>query len=90
MKLKVWDLLSVLVLIGSVILIVVVLVIFNNPTSSLNPFPPPTLIPTIFVPSPTATPVRLPPTWTPVPQMTATPRPSSTPLPTSTPLNLSQ
>ncbi|MHC1740230.1 MAG: hypothetical protein AB9897_03880 [Anaerolineaceae bacterium] len=88
MKMNVWDILSVLVLVSAVIVIAIVLSIFANPTSSINPFPPPTTVPTIFIPSPTPTLVQLPATWTPVPQVSATPRPSSTPLPTSTPLNI--
>jgi len=88
MKISVWDILSVLVLIGAVVLISVVFAIFNNPVSSINPFPPPTLIPTINIPTPTPTSVRLPPTWTPAPVVSETPRPSSTPLPTATLLNI--
>ena len=88
MKLKVWDILSILVLISAVIVIAVVLAIFANPDSSLNPFPPPTLPPTISIPSATATLVQLPPTWTPTVAISLTPRPSSTPFPTSTPLVL--
>ena len=86
MKLNAWDILSVLVLIAAIIVVAVVLAIFANPNSSLNPFPPPTQIPTIFIPTPTATDVRLPPTWTPTPVISATPRPTGTPFPTRTPL----
>jgi len=88
MKTSVWDILSVLVLISTAVVIVVVFSIFGNPTSSINPFPPPTMIPTISIPTSTPTPVMLPPTWTPAPIITATPRPSSTPLPTPTTVNL--
>lgn len=84
MKMSVWDILSVLVLIGAVIVAAVVGTIFMNPYSSVNPFPPPTLVPTIDIPTSTPTPVRLPATWTPVPVLTETPRPTGTPFPTAT------
>jgi len=84
MKISIWDILSVLVLIGAVIVIAIVASIFANPISSLNPFPPATLPPTIMIPTSTPTQVRLPSTWTPAPVISATPRPTSTPFPTAT------
>jgi len=65
-----------------------VLVIYANPDSNLNPFPFPTIPPTIVVPSPTPTLLHLPPTWTPTPRSEATRMPTNTPLPTATPLVL--
>jgi len=74
----------------------IVLNVFFNPDSALNPFPPPTLPVGIVLPSETPTPQKMPPTWTPGPG-TIIPgnalAPSSTPLasptgfilPTSTP-----
>lgn len=88
LNIKIWDVLSILVLIGAVIVIIVVVSIFNDPTSSLNPFPPATLVPTIDIPTPTPTTVRLPATWTPTPWFTPTPHSTSTPFPSSTPLVL--
>jgi hypothetical protein len=85
LNIKIWDILSVLMLIATVVVVIVVLSIFNNPTSSLNPFPPATPVPTIFIPTPTYTPVRMPPTWTPTVWVTATPHPTSTSFPTETP-----
>jgi hypothetical protein len=88
MKLKIWDILSILVLVCALIMAIVILTIFANPNSSVNPFPPPTSVPTIFIPTPTPTEVRFPPTWTPVPVIQSTIRPTSTPFPTKTPLRI--
>ncbi len=88
MKLSVWDILSIVVLVAALIVLGVVMTIFSNPNSSLNPFPPATLPPTIDIPTSTATPVMLPPTWTPTVYFTPTPRPTSTLFPTETPLVL--
>jgi hypothetical protein len=49
-KLSVWDLLTVLTLIATLVLAIVMLSIFSNPDSDMNPFPKPTIIPTIFYP----------------------------------------
>lgn len=87
-NLKIWDVLSIVVLLATVVIIIVVFSVFNDPTSSLNPFPPATLPPTIDVPTSTYTPVRLPPTWTPIPSVMPTMRPSSTPVPSATPVIL--
>lgn len=86
MKLSIWDILTILVVTATVIVLVLVLAIFVNPDSSLNPFPLPTLPPTIMVPSPTATLFSLPPTWTPTAYAEPTRMPSSTPIPTMTPV----
>jgi hypothetical protein len=85
-KLSVWDILTILTLVATLVVAIVVLTIFNNPDSSINPYPWPTMIPTIFIPSPTATLRSLPPTWTPEPIFTPTTRPTSTPAPTWTPV----
>ena len=84
-KLSIWDLLTVLTLVSTLVLAIVILSIFSNPDSDINPFPKPTTIPTIFIPSPTATLISLPPTWTPTPRVEPTKRPTSTPYPTVTP-----
>lgn len=75
MKVSIWDMLSTLFLIATVIVIIVVGIIFFDPDSSINPFPVPTLPPTITVSLATPTQYKLPPTWTPTPQITATPNP---------------
>lgn len=77
---SIWNALSVLALFGLIGAVAFFALIFKNPASSINPFPPPTLPALIALPTQTATPVRLPPTWT--PDVTATPTPIP---PTSTP-----
>jgi hypothetical protein len=88
MKLSVWDILSVLVIIILACVACGGLIIFFNPYSSLNPFPPPTE--PVLGTFPTATLIgkTLPPTWTPVIVDTATPRPTWTLVPTSTIITL--
>ncbi len=92
MKLSIWDILAIVTLIAVFVVGIVFLQIFSNPYSSLNPFPPPTLPPMVVIPTSTATPRSLPPTWTPGPDV-ATPEPvsevidlvsTSTPIPTAT------
>jgi hypothetical protein len=81
-----WNLLTVLVLVMTCCVGLVTVVIYLDPYSSLNLFPPPTPIQAVQVPTLTPTPLQiLPPTWTPSP--TITPRPTLTPTftPTSTP-----
>ena len=86
-----WNLLTILVLVGAVCLLSYFVMIFVNPQSGLNPFPPPTV--PVILELPTATPTshnELPPTWTPTltsePTATFTPRPTNTP--TTTPTRL--
>ncbi len=89
----IWNTLTVLVLLTTLCVAVVFGVIFFNPTSSLNLFPPPTLPARAELPTATPTPlVILPPTWTPSPTIqptnTRTPLPSLTPTATVTPFVL--
>jgi len=84
-KFSFWDILTILTLVATITVAIVVISIYSNPDSSLNPFPVPTAVPTIFIPSPTATLISLPPTWTPTPYVEPTRRPTSTPLPTFAP-----
>jgi hypothetical protein len=82
----VWNILSLIMLVGVVIVAGCFLLVFLNPYMGVNPFPPPTRIVLL---EPTVTPTTfLPPTWTPAPTieptMTATLRPSSTPWPSPT------
>lgn len=77
----VWNILTILALLAAIFMVGVFFVIFLNPQSGLNPFPPPalpTLIPTASV-TPTSS-VLLPATWTPTPP----PPPTSTPSPEPT------
>lgn len=88
----VWNVLTALVLLTVLCVVLVFLVIFIDPTSGLNPFQPPTPIPTISLPTATPTAlINLEATWTPtitsVPTETPTLTlaPTDTPLPTETP-----
>lgn len=84
---RVLNILSIAFLVATLAVLISFIVIFNDPNSFLNPFPPPafpTLNPT---PTITSTPFRLPPTWTSAveePTNTVVLRPSSTPQPTET------
>jgi hypothetical protein len=89
----VWNILTILVLILVLFVAGVFLLIFINPNTGLNPFPPPTLPAAIALPTLTPTPRGvLPATWTPEPTLepsqTPTPRPTATALPTETPFSL--
>ena len=74
-----WDMVSILLLVGILILGVVFTIIFLNPYFALNPFPPPAPVPTLFIPTGTPTQKALPEIWTPTnttpPTQTGTPAP---------------
>jgi hypothetical protein len=79
----IWNVLTVLVLLSVVCLAIIFFMVFINPNSGLNPFPPPTIPAALQFPTETPTPRGLlPPTWTPEPTNppteTPTPRPSAT------------
>jgi hypothetical protein len=81
----VWNVLTVLILLTVMCIGLVFLVIFINPTSGFNPFPPPTRIPTITYPTATNTAlINLQPTWTPTITTIPTETPTLTPAPTDT------
>ncbi len=96
-----WNVLTILVLLGTGVMIVVFLLIYANPHIPLNPYPPnsplaqvQTTIPSLSattLPTITITSTVFPPTWTltptPLPTVTSTPRPTSVP-PTQTPIGL--
>ena len=87
---RLWDVLSILGLLATCGVAAVVLMIFNNPNSGFNFFPPPTEIPTVEIPTSTPTRFQLPPTWTATPdfETTITLASSQTPLPTRTSFTL--
>lgn len=88
MQIRLWDVLAVIVLLATIVVGVVFAMIYSDPSSSLNPFPPPTLPALLVLPSASVTPYRMPATWTPVPGtvagVTDTLAPSSTMQPSST------
>jgi hypothetical protein len=88
-----FNILTVLLLLGALIIMGVFAVLFVNPYAAFNPFPPPTLPVALTYPTATATAgINLPPTWTPtatlIPTETSTPRPSATLPPTETVFSL--
>ena len=87
---NIWDMLSILMLFGTLLVVGYFALIFINPDSSLNIFPPSGRGPQL--PTLTPTPLQLEPTWTASPTLfvteTSTPRPTFTPLPTSTSFSL--
>ncbi len=88
-----WNVATVIVLLGTLALGILFLDIFISPASSLNPFPPPPSPTLLQFPTATITPRSLPATWTPSltipPSETPTPRPTYTLEPTYTPFYLS-
>lgn len=92
MKISFWDILSILLLLATGLVVFIFIAIYNDPNSALNPFQPPTPPAQINLPTLTATPRRLPPTWTPTPADSNNPqpaeptdnRPSATPVITNT------
>jgi len=90
-SMQIWDILSILVLLVTVCLAGFFLLIFINPNSGLNPFPPTS---GQFAPTSTITPepIKLQATWTASPTIevtaTNTLRPTFTPIYTDTPFSL--
>jgi len=61
--------------------------LFLNPQSEFNPWPPATFAPTLGPPTATATPqIYLPPTWTPTAPITVQPTATPVPPPSATPV----
>jgi hypothetical protein len=89
-----WTIMTVITLLGVVCIAGAFLIVFTNPSSSINPFPPPTMPAVLQFPSATPTDVvfSLPPTWTPTftlqPTATSTPTPTNTLPATPTPITL--
>ena len=80
-----WDMLSILLIIAMAIVVIVFIVIYQNPYSTLNPYPPLPELPTLFIPTSTATPRSMPGTWTPTVTLTLTNTVTTTPTATFTP-----
>ncbi len=83
---KLWNGLTLLALLATLAAVIVILVIFNDPKSTVNPFPPPALPAEIVLPTSTATQPptltsTLPPTSTPTTQIS----PAVEEIPTSNP-----
>lgn len=68
-----WNILTILAILGIGLVVVWFWVVFQNPYSNLNPYPPPTLPVAIVLPSATPTQPALPPTWTPAVKATILP-----------------
>lgn len=79
----IFNLLTLVIVVGTLALIAAFVAIFLNPYQSFNPFPPPTLPPPAGTPTATNTPaLPLPTPWTPT--ATTTPAPTTTLTPTLT------
>jgi hypothetical protein len=78
----IWNILTVIVLLGICTMANFFLTIFNNPNSPINPFPP-AVLPTLYqTNTPTSTIIPKESTWTPT--ITTQPEPSRTKAPTWT------
>lgn len=88
----IWNILAALLLIMTICVVGIVINIYLNPNSALNPFPPATLIPSPAYPTATSTlQMTLQPSWTPtvaIPTLTPTIGPTNTPLVTVVPTEL--
>lgn len=81
----IWNVLTAIVVLMVLCVGGVFLVVFLNPNTSINPFPPPTLPAVAELPTSTPTPRNLlPSTWTPT--ITPSPTLTDTPVPTETPI----
>jgi hypothetical protein len=86
----IWNVLTILMLLGVVCVVGYFLMVFTNPNTILNPFRPQPLPPPVTFPTATVTPRSiLPATWTPLPTLapseTSTQVPTDTPAPSATP-----
>jgi len=81
---RVWDVLTIMVMVALLCVVTFFVLIFINPNSNFNPFPPPTLNPADATATFTVTPrFTLVPSWTPTNgliQITETTSPSYTPV----------
>ncbi len=70
---------SLLLLAGIVASAAFFVIVFNNPNASINPFPPPTMVPTLFIPSITPVPTSPFPTAAPTATFSVAPLVTNTP-----------
>ncbi len=86
------DIFSILLLIIAACLGAYFLLVFVNPFTALNPFPPNTPVPPVVIPTATITPLGLDEAWTATPTIQPTITPTSratfTPIPTNTVFSL--
>ena len=68
MKHSIWDILSTIFTAAGLVMASAFLIIYNDPSSGLNPFPPPTKAATVHVPTLTPSFIALPAVWTPLPE----------------------
>lgn len=81
------NLLTFLVILGTLAIAVGYVLLFFNPQMSVNPYPPPTVPATLGSPTPTNTPaISLGEEWTATPEPTEIPTDTPTPEPTETPV----
>jgi hypothetical protein len=78
-----WNLFTLAALLAAAGVAVIVFLIYNDPASSLNPFPAPTHVATLFIPTqkPSPSVTQPAPTLAPSPTPTAIKTPAGTPLP---------
>jgi hypothetical protein len=76
---KLWNSLTIILTAATIILIVFFALIYNNPQSGFNPFPPVVIPQVVQIPTSTLT-----PTMTETPEPTNTPEPTYTKTPTAT------
>lgn len=92
----IWNLLTGLFLLATLVVGWVILQIYQDPTSSFNPYPIPTMIPTLFIPTrpmpstlaPTAAITETLPLVSPTPTLTFTPTPTAIAATQSGPIDL--
>lgn len=73
MKLSFWDILASMVMLGGLALATIFINIFINPYSFINPFPPPTPVASLQVPTLTPSQRSLPELWTATPETPGVP-----------------
>jgi hypothetical protein len=77
-----WNVLTLIVVLATLIVATIQLTIFMNPSAIFNPFPPMDMPEVFVLPTPTESGPTIPPIWTPT--ELATSIPTETPVPTAT------
>lgn len=93
----IWNLLTIGLMVGTLVVGWIFLQIYQDPTTALNPYPIPTMVPTLFIPTqplpatlaPSATATATLPLVTFTPTLTFTPTPTAIPATPSGPIDLS-